>query len=142
AFDEHTLSVFDLKEVFYYERAKTWSVEAHAFGRVMICSAHKTALVPHPGQGLEKVIVADFDIRRRCGSGRSAKQNVFGSGLKKIVLNFPGTHGHGATSARNSLRINTSPDASNAVKVRKIRIHNRRISNSVQVQATRGFILC
>src|SRR2546423_9141891 len=89
AFYEHALSVFDLKEIFYYEGAKTWGVEARAFCRVVIDSAYKTGLALHPRQRLKKIVVTNFDVRGRCGSRRPAKQNIFGSGFYKIVLNFP-----------------------------------------------------
>ena len=73
AFYEHALSVFDLKEIFYYEGTKTWGVEARAFCRVMIDSAYKTGLALHPRQGLKKVVVTDFDIRGSSGPPRAAK---------------------------------------------------------------------
>src|SRR5207248_10705967 len=86
AFHEHALSVFDLKQIFYYEGTKTWGVEARAFCRVAIDSAHKTWLSLHPRQGFKKIVVTDFDVGWRSCPRGAAKQNILRRGFQKMVL--------------------------------------------------------
>src|SRR5207248_4796090 len=69
------------------------------------------------------------------------KQNIFRGGFEKIILNFPGTHGQVAAAACNSLRINTSSDAGNAMKVREIGVHNRDVCQTAQVHPACSLVL-
>src|SRR4051794_15791292 len=90
AFDQDALGVFEFQQVLHHEGIAGWP-------------ANKVWLTGHPHQGLEEMVVADFDVCRSCSGRTAAEQNAFGGSLKKIVGDFVWAAGEVAVAAADYL---------------------------------------
>src|SRR6266567_81954 len=94
ALEKDTLGVLYLEQILYYEGPAG-------------SSAHKSRLSGLPDQRLEKMVMPDFDIRRRGGCGCASENNVLARSLQEVIYDFEGSHGMVAGAASDGLRVGT-----------------------------------
>src|SRR5438270_8969987 len=111
ALEQHALSVLELKQVLDDE----W---------ISVGAANKSRLPFHPGQRLEHVVVANFNVCRRQCSRASSEHDVLPRGLKEIVHDLVRSHRVAANAAKYCLSISTRSTERDAMKIRKERIHD------------------